>query len=66
MLKRLGADRQDAGHRREADENFALSGAQHRRRDAGGEQPRHRARRDGHVARHRDARALEKLQESLG
>ena len=51
MFKKLGVTRQDAGHRRQARRRVHADGAQHRRRPAGAEQPRHRARRHGHGSR---------------
>ena len=66
MFKTLGATGKtlviDVTH----DDGFTRVGAQHRRREAGAERPRHRARRDGHRRGGGDARALEKLQEALG
>ena len=47
---------QDAGHRRQARRGVHADGAQHRRRPARAEQPRHGARRHGHGSRDRDAR----------
>ena len=66
MLKTLGATGKTLLIDVKPEDDFALSARNIAGVRAGADQPRHRARRDGHRARDCDARvAMEKLQETL-
>ena len=65
LLKRLGATGKTLVIDVTPEDGLRGVGAQYRRREAGGEQPRHRPRRDRHDRVVATKDALEKLQEAL-